>query len=396
MSADISVVGKSPIVKRNIPFGKPMIGEEERASVMNVLDGPILVHGPRATAFENEFAAYTRAPFAVTVSSCTAGMHLVWFTLGLTASDEVIVPAQTHVATAHAVELTGAKAVFVDAEENTGNIDIAAIESAITPRTKAIVVVHYLGMPVDMAAVTALARKHKIFVMEDCALAIGTRLDGIHAGLHGDVGVFSFYPVKHMTTAEGGMVITRDANLAARLRLRKAFGVDRTHGERKIPGAYDVVALGFNYRMNEIQAAIGSVQLRKIDGFLAARERNYRTLSAALHGALGVRQFQSSTGRFASSYYCLSIILDAPLAAQRADFITRLNAEGVGTSVYYPQPAPRMTYYRDKYGWRDGMFKAAARISDCSVALPVGPHLDVEDMAYIGACIRRTAGELIG
>jgi dTDP-4-amino-4,6-dideoxygalactose transaminase len=323
-------------------------------------------------------------------------MHLVWFTLGLGPGDEVIVPAQTHVATAHAVELTGAKAVFVDAEADTGNIDITAIESAITTNTKAIVVVHFLGMPVDMIPVVALARKHKLFVMEDCALAIGTRLDGIHAGLHGDAGVFSFYPVKHMTTAEGGMIIARDADLAARLRLRKAFGVDRAHGERKIPGAYDVVTLGFNYRMNEIQAAIGSTQLKKMDGFLAARERNYKALSKVLAAAPGIGQLQSTQGRFLSSYYCLSIILDAPLASKRADFIARLNAEGIGTSVYYPQPVPRMTYYRDKYGWQDGAFPVAARISDCSIALPVAPHLDVDDMNYIGTHVQRVAREMAG
>lgn len=382
--------------KRSLPFGKPLIGEEERAAVMDVLAGPILVHGPRATAFENEFAAYTGAPHAVTVSSCTAGMHLVWFALGLGSGDEVIVPAQTHVATAHAIELTGARAVFVDAEPDTGNIDIVAIERAITPKTKAIVIVHYLGMPVDMTPVVALARKRKLFVMEDCALAIGTRLDDVHAGLHGDVGVFSFYPVKHMTTAEGGMIITRDTDLAARLRLRKAFGVDRTHGERKIPGAYDVVALGFNYRMNELQAAIGSAQLKKMDGFLSARERNYQTLSKALSGAPGVSQLKSSHGRFKSSYYCLSILLEPPLAEKRVDLIARLNAEGIGTSVYYPQPVPRMTYYRDKYGWRDGNVPAATRISDCSIALPVAPHLDVDDMNYIGDNVQRVAKDMIG
>jgi len=382
--------------KRSIPFGKPIIEEEERAAVMDVLAGPILVHGPRATVFENEFAAYTGAPHAVTVSSCTAGMHLVWFTLGLGPGDEVIVPAQTHVASAHAVELTGAKAVFVDAEAASGNIDVAAIAGAITARTKGIVVVHYLGMPVDMVPVVEFARKHRLFVLEDCALAIGTKLDGVHAGLHGDAGVFSFYPVKHMTTAEGGMIITRDGDLAARLRLRKAFGVDRAHGERKIPGAYDVVALGFNYRMNEIQAAIGSVQLRKMGRFLAARERNYRALSIALAGAPAIGQLQSTHGRFTSSYYCLSIILDAPLAPKRADLIARLNADGVGTSVYYPQPVPRMTYYRDKYGWKDGAFPVAARISDCSIALPVGPHLDADDMNYIGAHVHCVAKELVG
>src|SRR3989338_6141324 len=181
---------------------------------MAVLDGPILVHGPKSKEFESDFAAYTKAPHAVSVSSCTAGLHLMYFSKGLGPGDEVIVPAQTHTATAHAVELCGAKPVFVDAEKKTGNIDIGKIEAAITKRTKAISVVHYLGMPVDMEKVVKIADKHNLFVVEDCALAIGSFFKGIHAGLHGDAGSFSFYPVKHITTAEGGMVITRHKEIA--------------------------------------------------------------------------------------------------------------------------------------------------------------------------------------
>ena len=217
-------------------------------------------------------------------------MHLIWFTLGLGPGDEVIVPAQTHTATAHAVELTGARAVFVDVERDTGNIDIAAFEAAITPRTKGVAPVHFLGMPVDMTRLVEIARRHKLFVLEDCALAFGTRIDGTHAGLFGDAGVFSFYPVKHITTAEGGMIITRDAQLAASLKLRKAFGVDRTHAERKVPGTYDVVALGFNYRMSEIHCALGIEQVKKLPGFLEQRARNYSALSKALADIPGVSQ----------------------------------------------------------------------------------------------------------
>src|SRR5262249_36294869 len=149
--------------------------------------------------------------------------------------------AMTHTATAHAVALTGASPVFVDAERPTGNIDIAAIAAAITPRTRAIAIVHYLGMPVDTPRIVEIGRRHGLFVMEDCALSIGATVDGAHPGLIGDCGVFSFYPVKHITTAEGGMIVLKDAELAAKLRLKKAFGVDRSHGERKVPGVYDVV-----------------------------------------------------------------------------------------------------------------------------------------------------------
>lgn len=372
----------------NIPFGKPIIGDEERAAVMDVLSGPILVHGPRATQFETDFAAFTKAPFAVSVSSCTAGMHLIYFALGYGPGDEVIVPAMTHTATAHAVELVGAKPVFVDAERATGNIDLAAVEAAITPATKAIAVVHFLGMPVDMVPVMALARKYGLFVLEDCALACGTTLDGTHAGLFGDAGVFSFYPVKHMTTAEGGIIITKDGALADLLRLKKAFGVDRTHGERKLPGMYDVVTLGFNYRMSELHAALGIEQLKRLAGFVAARKANYQALEAGLRGIDGVSLFTSSHDRFESSYYCLSFVLSDTLAPKRAQIMDGLKDKGIGTSIYYPQPVPRMTYYKDKYGYDPARWPNATWVADNSIALPVGPHLTEADMAAIASALK--------
>lgn len=378
-----------------IAFGAPMIGEEERQAVLDVLAGPILVHGPRATQFEEAFAGFTGAPHAVSVSSCTAGMHLVWFALGYGPGDEVIVPAMTHTATAHAVELVGAKPVFVDAERETGNIDIAAIEAAITPRTKAIAIVHYLGMPVDMPRVVEIARRHKLFVMEDCALACGTKVDGVHAGLMGDCGVFSFYPVKHMTTAEGGMIILKDGDLAAQLRLKKAFGVDRTHGERKVPGVYDVVALGFNYRMSEIHAAIGIEQVKKLPGFLERREENYRALSKAIEGIPGIGQLRSTGGRFTSSYYSFAALLSPELARLRPQIMTAMGEKGVGTSVYYPQPVPRMTYYAEKYGWKTGMFPVASWLADDALALSVGPHLDTNDMARTAEVLAQSVKEVL-
>lgn len=372
-----------------------MIGPEEQQAVADVLDGPILVHGPVATAFERAFAEFTGAPHAVSVSSCTAGMHLVYFALGYGPGDEVIVPAQTHVATAHAVELTGATPVFVDAEPDTGNIDIGRISSAITPRTKAIAVVHYLGVPVDMPAVLAIARRHGLFVLEDCALSPGATVDGVHSGLCGDAGVFSFYPVKHITTAEGGMVILRDGDLAAQLRLKKAFGVDRTHGERKIPGVYDAGALGFNYRMSEIHAAIGLEQMKKLSGFLARRAENHQRLSELLGPLDGLRVLPAPMGRLRSCHYCLSVVLDDRLARMRPQIMEALTAAGIGSSIYYPQPVPRMTYYRHKYGYDPGRWPHAARLSDQSIALPVGPHLTSDDMSDIAESLT-TSLEAVG
>lgn len=368
---------------RNIPFGKPIIGQAEKNAVTNVLDGPILVHGPAAKEFEDKFAEYTGSPDAVSVSSCTAALHLIYFDLGIGPGDEVIVPAQTHTATAHAVEFTGAKPIFIDAELETGNIDIDQIEDAITDRTSAISIVHYLGMPVDMDKVNAIAKKYNLIVTEDCALAVGTYFKGVHAGLFGDAGCFSFYPVKHMTTAEGGMLITKNKNIAERIGKKKAFGVNKVHSERKIPGVYDVNILGYNYRMNEIQAAIGIEQLKRMDGFLKKREENYKALATGLEEINEVSLFRSTHGDFKSSYYCLSAILKENFADKRFELVNALKQRGVGTSVYYPKPVPHMTYYKEKYRYGTNSFPVAARISYQSIALPVGPHLDVEDMKYV-------------
>lgn len=379
-----------------IPFGWPMIGQEERNAVAAALDGPVLVHGPIATAFEQAFAEFTGAPHAVSVSSCTAGMHLIYMALGYGDGDEVIVPAQTHVATAHAVELTGARPVFVDAEPETGNVDIGRLEAAITPRTRAVAVVHYLGVPVNMPDVVAIAKRRNLFVLEDCALSPGARIDGVHTGLYGDAGVFSFYPVKHMTTAEGGMIVLRDRELADQLALKKAFGVDRAHGERKVPGIYDTIALGLNYRMSEIHAAIGVEQLKKLPGFLARRAENHRSLSALLADVHGLNVLPAPGGRLASSHYCLSVVLDDDLASSRSEIMDSLTARGIGSSVYYPQPVPRMSYYRNKYGYDPSQYPVSARLSDQSIALPVGPHLTQRDMIKISTGLTATLEELDG
>ena len=378
-----------------IPFGKPIIDQKEKEAVMKVMDGSLLVHGPVSIQFEKEFATFTDAPNAISVSSCTAGMHLIYFALGYGPGDEVIVPAQTHLATAHAVELTGAKPVFIDAEINTGNIDINAIEASINSRTKAIAVVHYLGVPVDMPEIIKIAKKYNLFLLEDCALAPGAKLDGTHVGLHGDAGVFSFYPVKHLTTAEGGIIILKDSDLAKKLKLIKAFGVNRNHGERKIPGMYDAEVLGFNYRMSEIHAAIGVEQMKKLPSFLLKRKENFIHLEKGLKNISGITVLQQPVNeRFCSSHYCLGMMLGPSLADKRSAIMQALTDRGVGTSIYYPQTVPRMTYYKQKYGYDKSKFINAATISDSIIALPVGPHLGILDMDYIVKSIEEIWSEM--
>ena len=371
----------APGSPEKIPFGRPMIGPEERAAVLRVLDSPQLVHGPAAKEFESAFAA-SLGPnaFATTVSSCTAGLHLAYMHLGIGAGDEVIVPAQTHVATAHAVEVMGAKPVFVDCDPREGNIDVAAIENALTARTRAISVVHYTGLPVRMDAVMALARKRNLFVVEDCALAVGSKLDEVACGLHGDVGAFSFYPVKHMTTAEGGMVVSKHREVVDSIANIKAFGYDRTVAERKIPGVYDIARVGINYRMNEIAAAIGVEQLKKVPGFARRRTENAAALRAALAPVAELTLLADGDARRVHSNYCLVAVLDAATGPSRAAIITELKAHGVGVSVYYPVPLPLAKFYREKYGATPAQFPNALRISDHSIALPLGPHLTPDDM----------------
>ena len=379
---------------KQIPFGKPIIGKEEKDAVCAVMDSGIMVHGPKIKEFELAFAKFTNAPHAVGLASCTAALHLFYFHLGLKPKDEVIVPTQTHVATAHSVELAGGKPVFVDSDSSTGNIDISLIESAITPRTRAISLVHYLGMPVNMDAVMSIARKHGLPVVEDCALAIGTKYRGIHAGLHGNVGCFSFYPVKHMTTAEGGMLITRDENIAKAIELKRAFGVDRHMGERSIPGMYEVTELGFNYRMSELEAAMGVCQINRVSGFLRIRHSNYDCLTRQLIQIPEISLLKSSHDEYESSCYCHCILLNGQLAAKREQLMKALKNCGVGTSIYYPHPVPLHVYYRNKYGYRKGQFPNAERISDTGIALPVGPHLDEEDMIYIGKSLKESIMEV--
>jgi dTDP-4-amino-4,6-dideoxygalactose transaminase len=378
---------------REIPFARPHIGDEERAIANEILSGHLLVHGPKIHDFEHDFAKWTGAEAAVAVSSCTAGLHLAYFYLGLGPGDEVIVPAMTHVATAHAVELVGAKPVFVDAEARTGNIDIDQIEAAITPNTRALSLVHYLGMPVDMDRINAIASKHDLFVVEDAALAVGTMYKGVHAGLLGDIGLFSFYPVKHMTTLEGGMVLSKHSEVLEKITLQRAFGVDRTHGERKIPGEYDVTMLGMNYRMNEVQAAIGSRQVERLDSFLEARRANHSAITERLADCERLDQFETTNGDFVSSCYCHSIVLKDGLETQRVEFIESLKAKGVGTSIYYPRPVPDLTYYKEKYGYQSGDYPQASRIAYHSIALPVGPHLQAGDAEHIAESVIKTIEE---
>lgn len=374
MSADTAVT-------RQIAFGRPMLGDEERAAAAAVLEGNILTHGPHVKEFEAAFAEFSGAPYAVATATCMAALHLASWAFELGPDDEVLVPAQTHVAGAHGIEVTGAKPVFVDADPRTGNIDLSLLEGLITERTKAISVVHYLGLPLDMGPVMELAGDHDLKVIEDCAVALGATIDGTHVGLVGDIGCFSFYPVKHITTGEGGMVITKHDWVADRVGKQRAFGIDKSVlSDRRHTGEYEIEHVGLNYRMGEVAAAIGNEQIKRLPGFLETRAANFHRLYEGLTGIEGLQVLE--TGTEGSSHYCLSAVLTDD-SVDRTKVIDGLKAAGVGTSVYYPKSLPDTQYYRETYGYEERSCPEASRISTRSIAFPVAPHLEPGDIEHM-------------
>jgi perosamine synthetase len=381
-----------------IPFGRPMLGDEERAAAADVLSGSILTHGPRVKDFEAAFAEFTGAPHAVATATCMAALHLASLVIDLRPGEEVLVPAQTHVATAHAVELCGAKPVFVDAEPRTGNIDLDALESLITPRTRAVSLVHFLGKPVDMPRLLEITRRHGLFVIEDCAVALGARVEGTHVGLLGDVGCFSFYPVKHITTGEGGMVITRDDDLADRIGKQRAFGIDKSIlADRRHTGEYDIEHVGLNYRLGEVGAALGVTQMARLPGFLEHRERIYEILAAGFADFEPAQAIDSGhDGGLQASFYCLSLLLADGIAGRRLEIVEDLKAAGIGTSVYYPKALPDTRFYRERYGYAPGSCPVATRISETSIALPVAPHVSESDAERIVTTVKETLSRHAG
>jgi len=378
--------------RREVPFGRPVITDDDRRAVLEVLEGHILTHGPQCKSFEAEFSAFLGPDaHAVSVSSCMAALHLSCLYFGFKAGDEVIVAAQTHVATAHAVEWTGARPVFIDCDPATGNVTAEIVERAITPKTKGLLLVHFVGIPCDMPAIMKVADKHGIKVIEDCAIALGARYDGRHVGLFGDAACFSFYPVKHMTSAEGGMFVSRHKDIVDRVTRIRAFGVDRTYAERTLPGLYDVPMLGLNYRMSELQAALGRSQLRRLPDTLRVRASHFATLKKALCAVEGIEVIDARDPKAANSHYCLTIRPGGRWQGRRNDFVRAVNAEGVGTSVHYPQPVPRMEFYRKKYGYDPSRFPGAESISDGTLALPVAPHISADDVEYIAGVVAQVA-----
>lgn len=372
-----------------IPFAKPIIDSSEIKLVNKVLKSPILTHGKRSEEFENAFSEFTKNKFCTSTSSCTAALHLSYLAMKLKKNDEVIVPVQTHVATVHTIEIFGAKPIFVDADIK-GNIDVKKIEKKISKKTKCITVVHFLGFPVDMEKICKIAKKYKLFVVEDCALALGSKIGKKHVGSFGNFSCFSFYPAKHITTADGGMLVCKNKSDLFLVKRLKGFGVDKTFSERKIPGEYDVKYLGLNYRMNELQAALGIAQMKKIKFFLKKREANFNLLRNLLKKIKYIKIVETgSFENFKSSFYALAIKLEGKLKNKRYEIIKKLKNKGIGTSIYYPKIITDLQYYKKKYSIKKENFKNAMKISYNSITLPVGPHINNKHINFMYKNIKK-------
>ena len=358
-----------------IPAARPLIGAEERAAVDAVLAGGMVVQGPQVAAFEEEFSArVVGGAHCVAVNSGTSAQHLAALASGAGADREaeVIVPSFTFAATANSVAITGARPVFADIDPVTFTLDPASVEAAVTERTIAIEVVHLYGLPADMPEILDIARRHGLAVWEDCAQAHAAAIGDEPVGAFGAWGSFSFYPTKNMTSLEGGMVSTADAELARRVRLLRNQGMERQY-------ANEVV--GLNNRMTDVAAAVGRVQLTRLAGWTAARRANAAALDAGLADAPGVVTPHVPPG-YTHVYHQYTIRLEGASAAERDEVAKVLREQWqVGTGVYYPIPNHRLSSLAPYAPGLDlpGTEKAAR---EC-LSLPVHPSLSEADLERI-------------
>src|SRR5213083_2657640 len=347
------------VAKRSefLPFSRPVFGEEEIHEVVDTLRSSWITTGPKTGRFESEFAAYLQAPGALALNSCTAALHTALVTLGIGAGDEVITTPMTFSASVNVIEHVGARPVLVDVEPDTLNIDAGQVEAAITPRTRAILAVHYAGHPVDLDALRALASAHRLALVEDAAHALPARYKGRLIGGGYNAVAFSFYATKNLTTAEGGM-LTGDPDFLERARVLSLHGMSRDAWKRYDQGGswrYEVLAPGFKYNMTDIQAAIGLWQLRKQDAF----QRRRREVVARYTAAFAAEEsLEPPVARAevepAWHLYVLRLRPEA-LRIGRDRFIEELTARNIGTSVHFI-PIHLHPYYRDKYGYAPDAF----------------------------------------
>jgi perosamine synthetase len=375
----------SDALSLQVPFHRAAVGEEEISAVAEVIRSGWLTMGAKTFQFEQEFARYVGARYALAVSSCTAALHLALDAIGLQSGDEVLLPTTTFTATAEVVTYFGARPVLVDVDPDTMNIDPADARQRVTPRTKAIIPVHLAGQPCDMEEIIALSESHGLRVIEDAAHALPASYRRRRVGSICEFTAFSFYATKTLSTGEGGMVTTTNERCAERMKMMRLHGISRDAWNRySSVGSwrYDVQEAGYKYNLTDVQAAIGLVQLAKCDAMCAARKRIAERYNAAFSCNPALQVFTVSDDRQSSWHLYILRLRPQILGFGRDEFMAALKARGIGTSVHFI-PLHLHPYYQRKFGYRQGDFPIAEEQYDRCLSLPIFPSMREEDVERV-------------
>jgi dTDP-4-amino-4,6-dideoxygalactose transaminase len=378
----LAIEGGSPVRGEFLPFHRPTIGREEETEVLDTLRSGWLTTGPRTQRFEAEFARYLGARYARGVTSCTAAMHLALVALGVGPGDEVITSPITFPATANVIVHVGATPVFADVEPATLNLDVDQLEAHITPRTKAIIPVHFAGHPCRMDALAALAKKRGLAIVEDCAHAIEATFQGRHAGTWGNAGAFSFYATKSITTGEGGMLVTEDEDLAERIGVLRLHGISRDAWKRYGQEGfrhYETLSAGFKYNMYDLQAALGLAQFPKLEAFWARRRSIVQAYDAAFASIPQILRLEVKGPVHHSHHLYVVLVRTEELSRSRDEILNAIQKENVGLGVHF-RAVHLQPFYRERFGFRPGQFPAAEYASERIISLPLYPAMDDRDV----------------
>lgn len=377
--------------ERFLVFGAPAIEDDEINEVVASMRSGWLGTGPKVARFEEDFGNYKGARHAAAVSSCTAALHLSILAAGLKPGDEVITTAMTFCATVNAVIHAGATPVLADVEPDTMNIDPRDVEKRITPKTRAILPVHFAGRACGMDALCGIARRHNLKIIEDCAHAIETEYKGRKAGTFGDFGCFSFYVTKNIITAEGGMVVCESDQDAARIKILALHGMSKDAWKRFSDEGYkhyQVVDAGFKYNMTDIQAAIGIHQLKRIDKYWERRREIWQRYNDTFAGLpVGLPAAPEPDTRHA--YHLYTIMVDEERTGVGRDaFLNRMTENGIGVGVHY-LAIPEHPFYQERFGWKPEDYPNATTIGRRTVSLPLSAKLDDEDVGDVITAVKR-------
>lgn len=362
--------------------------DEDKKAVLKALGSRWLAGGPIAEEFEKLFADYVGTKYAVSVNSCTAALHLALKASGIKSGDEVLIPVLTFAATANCALFCQAKPVFVDVDENTFNISVKDMQEKITNKTKAVIPVHYGGQPCDMKSITEIAKDSNLQIIEDCAHSTGSSYGDRKTGTFG-IGCFSFYPTKNMTTLEGGMITTDNEAVAKNCRLSRSHCMtkDAFHREN-LSWYYDVVGLGYNYRLNEVQAALGISQLKRLDQMNEDRRKNAHYLTRQLSKIVGIiPPFEAENRDHVFHLYVVRVIKEK-FGISRDELFQKLSKKGIGLSVHYT-PLHRLSFYKELFGLSQGNFPVADELYDQILSLPIYHQLSKEQMDFVARAIEQ-------